>query len=736
MATGVKPQAEDVLLTVSVQYPSPEFQYPERRITLEQKTPSVVNIGRTSKRFSNLEAKANNCFFDSPVMSREHAKITVDWYHKKLFIKDIGSLHGTYHNSLKLPPHTAKELTTGDVLKFGIDIQRSNDLFPPCTIQVDWEFDHLAKEKASGLGGRPTFSVPDDSDSESSDEDMSTTDDIRATVEKIRKTQMPRSTTGLGGSFPSFIPQGPIDLTIDSPAHEPIVIDEDIQNDTDKLSERAPNATQDQEVTIELDAPYDEEEDEDMPSSHRMNSKLPLVFASESESEDSYDDDESESYPDDEPTSQEMPDSYDDDICLSESEISDRSDDSEAESEGESEDENLTGAPSYDEPENVQMIDGDYGSQPNKDMTAAWEAQNPSFTFTQSQQMLSIPHTNYFPQPDASRQFFPAPMPSLPSIIPYEGLQEQGRQNDLRLPSILNPSDDNVKNPFLASMNPEQMHTSAPTDYLLQSEGVAPLRASWDRVPNTSKGVTATESLAFSQDDGPSAEALGQATGKPEFFAAREVNKQILRRNEQDNDTTPVQPRSQVPEPPATSMEPSTSKLGHHITSDAAPAPAPVNETPKSAKVAESAWSSSGEKFLNSPQDFPLTYATETPELDMTSAYQFQQSKLGSLAQTEDTSLNGPTGQKTTPKRKASEISTLTPHEEAIEAAVKSVATGAQTTAEQPMIVSVVTKPTPEAPPPAKRLRSFLSKAGYFVGGSVLTAAGVVTALAATAPAL
>ncbi|KAK1511732.1 FHA domain-containing protein [Colletotrichum tamarilloi] len=713
MATGVKPQAEDVLLTVSVQYPNPEFHFPERRVILEQKHPSVVNIGRTSKRFSNLEARADNCYFDSPVMSREHAKITVDWYHKKLFVKDVGSLHGTYHNSLKLSPHTAKELARGDIVKFGIDIQRSNDLFPPCTIQVDWEFDHLAKAKASELSGRPTFSVPDDSDSESSDEDMSTTDDIRATVEKIRKIEMPKSTTGLAGSFPSFIP----------PGVEPIVIDEDIQKDTDKPSERAPNATQDQEATIELDAPYDEEEDEDMPSSHRMNSKLPLVFASESESEDSYDDDESESYPDDEPSSQEMPDAYDDDICLSDSETSEHSDDAEADSvfESESEDENLTRAPSYDEA---------------KDMAAAWEAQDPSLTFTQSQQMLSIPHASYFPQPDAGRHFFPAPMPSLPSIIPYVGLQEQGRQNDLRLPSILNPSDDHVENPFLADMNPEQMHTPAPTDYLLQSEGVAPLRASWDRVPNTPKVVTATESLAFSQDDGPSAEALGQATGKPEFFAAREVNKQILRRIEQDNDTTPVQPRSQVPEPPATSTEPSTSKLGHHITSDAATAPEPVNETPKSAKVAESAWSSSGEKFLNSPQDFPLTYATETPELDMTSAYQFQQSKLGSLAQTEDTSLNVPTGEKATPKRKASEISTLTPHEETIEAAVKSAETGAQITAEQPIVVSVVTEPTPEAPPPPKRLRSFLSKAGYFVGGGVLTAAGVVTALAATAPAL
>lgn len=69
-------------VTLSVKHPRPEFQYPERRISLEQRNPGVINIGRTSKRFDHLEAKADNCYFDSPVMSRDHAKITVDWFHK------------------------------------------------------------------------------------------------------------------------------------------------------------------------------------------------------------------------------------------------------------------------------------------------------------------------------------------------------------------------------------------------------------------------------------------------------------------------------------------------------------------------------------------------------------------------------------------------------------------------------------------------------------------------------
>lgn len=43
---------------------------------------SAVKIGRTSRRDVALEAKRDNCFFDSPVMSRDHAEIKVDWFFK------------------------------------------------------------------------------------------------------------------------------------------------------------------------------------------------------------------------------------------------------------------------------------------------------------------------------------------------------------------------------------------------------------------------------------------------------------------------------------------------------------------------------------------------------------------------------------------------------------------------------------------------------------------------------
>lgn len=37
-----------------------------------------MDIGRTSKRNSSLEATKNNAWFDSAVMSRDHARLTLD----------------------------------------------------------------------------------------------------------------------------------------------------------------------------------------------------------------------------------------------------------------------------------------------------------------------------------------------------------------------------------------------------------------------------------------------------------------------------------------------------------------------------------------------------------------------------------------------------------------------------------------------------------------------------------
>ncbi|GKT49005.1 uncharacterized protein ColSpa_09186 [Colletotrichum spaethianum] len=791
--TGPRPQAHDVLVKLTVKHPRPELHYPERRVILEQSNTSVLVIGRSSKRFDHLEAKGDNCYFDSPVMSREHAKITVDWYHKKLNIKDIGSLHGTYHNSQRLHPRTLRELQPHDTLKFGIDIQRSNELFPPCTVEIEWEWDHLVKtaQATNQIKSRPSFAVPDDSDS--SDDDCITESDIRTTVEKLRKVDMQKPAANTARLFASSI-----DLTMDSPmngpetngqAGAPIVIDEDIQKCPRELVGPSLITTQSDEAPAEMDAPHDEEEI--LPPSSNSHRQLPPISVSDSESDESNDesyDDESSSYPDELPSSQdEMADSCDEDINLSDSDSEGNSegDDDEEEEDMEAEDESGSdveseserlGLPSY---ERDLLMTDDYNyetdaDQPDQPDSTLWADEGASFMCSQplpevnsSHQPCYIPANWQTEQPGVQgilpRPFRSMPMPSLPSIVwpalPVVDQGEQGRPNDFRLPSILNPPNSQIDALPEVSNGAQPLHAVPSTEYSAQKEAAAPSYTHWQKAYEAPKPVAAAvdkDSWALPQHDESSAETLGQLTGKTEFFAAREHNKAIMRRQEQPQDFS--QPKNQVPKTTEAPAEVSTSEPQPVSALSGAAVPEPVAETPKSANVAESVWSASGDKFLNTPQDFSMSDVRNTsPEFDMTSAYQFHQSKIAS-SQPSSTDAAQPvnsqsnytqqTATSRSPKRKAEEISTLVPEEEAAEASATKVQQREETfskdvnemqvTSEQalPNVPAAAKLVDESAPPPSKRLRSFLTKAGYFLGGGVVTAAGLVTALSAAAPAL
>jgi pSer/pThr/pTyr-binding forkhead associated (FHA) protein len=57
-----------------------------------------------------------------------------------IFIKDIGSLHGTFLNGSQLGRTQAQQLHVGDIIKFGISIERANDKFPQCVMEVEFFF--------------------------------------------------------------------------------------------------------------------------------------------------------------------------------------------------------------------------------------------------------------------------------------------------------------------------------------------------------------------------------------------------------------------------------------------------------------------------------------------------------------------------------------------------------------------------------------------------------------------
>ncbi|RAL14277.1 FHA domain protein [Aspergillus homomorphus CBS 101889] len=126
-------------------------------------TPNTADacIGRASKRESkNLLPAQDNGLFDSRVMSRNHAQLIVRLDKKLAYLRDGGSMHGTYVNGKKLPSEEDYLLNQGDVITFGTEVIRGKDTFPP--VQVRCEFDwHQSTPTPTN-----TFCVPDDDDND------------------------------------------------------------------------------------------------------------------------------------------------------------------------------------------------------------------------------------------------------------------------------------------------------------------------------------------------------------------------------------------------------------------------------------------------------------------------------------------------------------------------------------------------------------------------------------------
>ena len=97
--------------------------------TFERKTISVpyapesVKIGRQTNQ--KTIPTATNGFFDSKVLSRQHAQIWAD-RQGRIFIQDVKSSNGTFVNGMRLSQENKesdpRELREQDVLELGIDI--------------------------------------------------------------------------------------------------------------------------------------------------------------------------------------------------------------------------------------------------------------------------------------------------------------------------------------------------------------------------------------------------------------------------------------------------------------------------------------------------------------------------------------------------------------------------------------------------------------------------------------
>lgn len=220
MADIAHPAGDSDVLVTLVATGHTQAGIPERTIVLTRIEPTV-RIGRSSKVAAKAcSAAENNAWFETPVMSRAHAELTADFDIKTIALKDVGSLHGSFVRHKATPQteepvkaHTSVLLSSGDQIRFGMDIHRHHETYPPCVVDFKstWRnFPEQAKKSPN------TFSVPCGSDDEDPASDTDSVllidQDLPAIPTIDLTTEGAASSRPIAASSPSRI----IDLTAEA----------------------------------------------------------------------------------------------------------------------------------------------------------------------------------------------------------------------------------------------------------------------------------------------------------------------------------------------------------------------------------------------------------------------------------------------------------------------------------------------------------------------------------------
>ncbi|KAL3420672.1 Factor arrest protein 10 [Phlyctema vagabunda] len=158
-----------------------------RALTLDSDKPTMP-VGRASKSLNKgLTAGEQNAWFDSPVMSRNHAKIAFDPVDKAVTLMDIGSMHGTFLNNRQLESHRAETFKNGDTVIFGAEVTRGVEVFPACAFTIEYELSQVSVKPSN------TYSCPDSSDVE---DEIDLTHDEEVDTERSQSREDPRVVKG------------------------------------------------------------------------------------------------------------------------------------------------------------------------------------------------------------------------------------------------------------------------------------------------------------------------------------------------------------------------------------------------------------------------------------------------------------------------------------------------------------------------------------------------------------
>ncbi|KAI1331854.1 hypothetical protein F5Y16DRAFT_395144 [Xylariaceae sp. FL0255] len=625
---------------------------PERHFTLDRTCP-LVRIGRASKvQSKGFIPMRENAWFDNPVMSRAHAELSAvfdDAKSPKLYIQDVGSFHGTFrtpndgrNQEIQIPVRQLVELTNGDILRFGTNIFRNNGAFPPCCVDLLIEDVKAMPEDKSPtsnhLTKRVTFTVPDADDMDDEDDNW---------AEPIVPDAHVGSSQTIASDVHNFDPV-PAHSTGDSRAYAEIPLP--------KLS------TVSTQAYIDLTSEPDDESDGQSSHSVSITGNAIVESISEDEEEDRFTSDgESEAA-----------------LVLDEDSLdSDMNDASESESEFESsvslsslandedQSDNQSDARSdlddefepFNENENTLIETSSCKDKDNEHSTVSEMALDGEcrmgYICSPSQSDIYSDESEHQDEDAQSEE------------DGEEGVEDE---NISDLPSdastCASPPESRDQLPSRKSPPPTDFQ---PVTSTYVSLSLPPLQGGFPSI------MPQPENVSRARDPSPSdaalfkrhptscadcipnearAQILGERSGKPEYFAAREQNRAKMDQQSSTmpnlTDWYPMPSMMTDSEPPVPDKDvsPSTTTLHTDPVSPQKRRRGPVKVYPHIRPLVElSPWQASGARFINNPlpEELPsldTEGAKKKCEPDMTSAYTYQQSKM-QFSRADDSLLNG-----------------------------------------------------------------------------------------------
>ncbi|KAI0538626.1 hypothetical protein GGR58DRAFT_287374 [Xylaria digitata] len=668
------PNEEKIAITLSTRGPS---SIPQRQLVLTRSL-SVIPIGRSSKvRSKGFVPADDNAWFENPVMSRHHAELVAKFDDKPpaVYIKDVQSFHGTFHtannghnNEKRVSPGELVKLTNGDTVRFGVDIFRSNQTYPPCTIEFRMT---QAMQKSDNLPPRRGFVVPDDVDDEE-EENRENEGDSIDTVPHTKATPNnpePKGTVTINSRGPPLI-----DLTVDGdellPRNKFFISSATISNcnassdvidltsepncESDvELCTGNPGAARSSKLTLGSPALMPIKDAPKLPRSLNLSqtSGGRLIIPP------------SLSVPSDD---EEMWHQYHDDDDLS-------GEDVESLFSGDPESELDTSSPSTDGHSDLDQSDGDESSNHDETLSEVYGyGEDRRFAYL-SEEINDNPI--YYSDSDIS---------SIDSIDEDEDEDDDDDEDDEKeeereeeTTTKLSNAQPRTETPTPLSTGFHQPNQCQAVTTTMSCNSISLVPPSLIRDPSPSDAALFKRHTLFDTlPNNSRAQQLGEKTGKFEFFAAREKNRAAL---SQHHSVEPVaaiaKPYTAISQTHTDTAETLLDDVNDpdHIrcsfsvaTSDTSRSPSPTLSSPRettaisqevnddvaqrpseapdatSIKLVDnadqySAWAVSGDRFINNPTEEPLesdiVRSQPLVDFDMTSAYKFQQSKLATAAQ-------------------------------------------------------------------------------------------------------